>query len=337
MWVEATAAKISLNSLRKAVNSLFDQSLPPTPASRIVNGIVVTMIIVSIASLVLDSVDDIHVHYGAFLVGIERSATGVFVIEYILRVWSSVDRSSGRYRHPIRGRLRYMIRPVAIIDLLSVLPAFLGNYDLRVLRLLRLLRMLKLTRHSTAFNMLWAVLRKEAGTIGAVLSVVAMFTVASGSIMFMLENAAQPKVFSSIPAAMWWSIITITTVGYGDMVPHTVAGKIVGAIVAVFGIGTVGLFSGVLTASFMEQLRLRREQSRRAIAAGLHSGRLTARQIEEIDKIGQQLGLEEAEIEDLIENMIDRRIRPSACPHCGGDLKQGHRPHSRRASDQPSG
>ncbi|MGS0099161.1 ion transporter, partial [Escherichia coli] len=93
-----------------------------------------------------------------------RAATVVFSLEYLLRVWSSVDRVESRYRHPLWGRLRYMARPVAIIDLIAVLPAFLGDYDLRVLRLLRLLRMLKLTRHSEAFAMIFAVFRKEAGT-----------------------------------------------------------------------------------------------------------------------------------------------------------------------------
>jgi voltage-gated potassium channel len=323
-------------SFRKAVNTVFDQDMPPSAASRIVSGVVVFMIVASIASVVLDSVEGFRIAHGALLLAIERAATAVFAVEYVMRVWSAVDRTDRRYRHPIRGRLRYMIRPVSIIDLLAVLPAFLGDYDLRVLRLLRLLRMLKLTRHSAAFAMLWAVLRKEAGTIGAVLSVMAMFTIASGSIMYMLENEAQPKVFSSIPAAMWWSIITITTVGYGDMVPQTVAGKIVGAAVAVFGIGTVALFSGVLTASFMEQLRLRREQARRAIAAGLHSGRLTARQIEEIDNIGQQLGLEEVEVAELIENMISRRIRPTECPHCGGDLRPTHRQPARHSRTAPT-
>ncbi len=328
-------ADTSYKSLRKRVSALFDQEIPASVPARLVNGVIVVMILLSIASVVLDSVGRFRIEHAALLLNIERVATAVFCVEYVLRIWSAVDRTDRRFRHPLWGRLRYMARPVSIIDLIAVLPAFLGNYDLRVLRLMRLLRMLKLTRHSDAFALLWGVVRKEAGTIGAVLLVMAMFTVASGSVMYMLENEAQPRVFSSIPAAMWWSIITITTVGYGDMVPVTIAGKVVGAVVAVFGIGTVALFSGVVTASFMEQLRLRREQARRAIAAGLHSGRLTTRQVEEIDRIGQKLGLEEEEIEDLIENMISRKVRPSQCPHCGGDLAAPHRHVLRRSRASP--
>lgn len=326
-------AKNPLISFRKAVSAVFDQNLPASLASRVVSSIVVTTILVSIASVVLESETGFRTAHSLLLVDIERVATAIFSLEYVFRVWSSVDRIESRYRHPIWGRLRYMLRPVAIIDLLAVLPAFLGDYDLRVLRLLRLLRMLKLTRHSEAFAMIWAVFRKEAATVGAVLLVMAMFTVASGTIMYMLENAGQPKVFSSIPAAMWWSIITITTVGYGDMIPLTAAGKVFGAVVAVFGIGTVALFSGVLTASFMEQLRLRREEARQAISIGLRSGRLTPRQVEEIDRIGEQLGLSESEVEDLIENMLSRKIRPNDCPHCGGDLTAPHRHIIRRSRD----
>ncbi len=322
-----------LNSLRKAVSALFDQNLPASLASKIVSAIIVATILLSIASVVLESEAGFRAEHGLLLVNVERAATAVFSVEYLLRVWSSVDRIESRYRHPVWGRLRYIARPVAIIDLLAVLPAFLGDYDLRVLRLLRLLRMLKLTRHSEAFAMIWAVFRKEATTVGAVLLVMAMFTVASGTVMYMLENEAQPKVFSSIPMAMWWSIITITTVGYGDMIPLTAAGKAFGAIVAVFGIGTVALFSGVLTASFMEQLRLRREEARQAISIGLRSGRLTPRQVEEIDRIGEQLGLGESEVEDLIENMLSRKIRPDDCPHCGGDLTAPHRHIVRRSRD----
>ncbi len=326
-------AKNPLISFRKAVSAVFDQNLPASRASRIVSSVIVVMILASIASVVLESEAGFRAAHNALLIDVERVATAIFSLEYLFRVWSSVDRTESRYRHPFWGRLRYMVRPVAIIDLLAVLPAFLGDYDLRVLRLLRLLRMLKLTRHSEAFAMIFAVFRKEAATVGAVLLVMAMFTVASGTIMYMLENAVQPKVFSSIPMAMWWSIITITTVGYGDMIPLTAAGKVFGAVVAVFGIGTVALFSGVLTASFMEQLRLRREEARQAIAIGLQKGRLTLRQVEEIDRIGEQLGLNESEVEDLIENMLSRKIRPNDCPHCGGDLTTPHRHIIRRSRD----
>ena len=155
------------------------------------------------------------------------AATAIFAAEYVLRAWTCVDFHDARYRDPLWGRLRYLRSFFALVDLFSVLPAvlgFLGAGDLRVLRLLRLLRMLKLIRHSTTFGLLFAVLREEAQSITALLFVLLLTVTISGSLMFMLEGSEQPGVFTSIPAAMWWAIETLTTVGYGDMVPVTAAG-----------------------------------------------------------------------------------------------------------------
>jgi voltage-gated potassium channel len=161
----------------------------------------------------------------------------------------------------------------ALVDLVAVLPAILGFFDaadFRVLRLLRLLRMLKLVRHSTTFGLLFAVLREESRSIVALLFVLLLTVVISGSLMYMLESAAQPDVFSSIPAAMWWAIETLTTVGYGDMVPVTVAGRIVGGVVSIVGIATLALFAGMITVGFLDQLKHYRERHSRVAAAKIN-------------------------------------------------------------------
>jgi voltage-gated potassium channel len=120
--------------------------------------------------------------------------------------------------------------------------------------------MLKLVRHSTTFGLLFAVLREESRSIVALLFVLLLTVVISGSLMYMLESAAQPDVFSSIPAAMWWAIETLTTVGYGDMVPMTVARRIVGGVVSIVGIATLALFAGMITVGFLDQLNHYRER-----------------------------------------------------------------------------
>jgi voltage-gated potassium channel len=121
--------------------------------------------------------------------------------------------------------------------------------------------MLKLTRHSTVFGLLWDVLREEAESIAALLFIICLTLTISGALMYMIEADDQPGVFYSIPAAMWWAIETLTTVGYGDMVPVTISGKILGGIISIVGIGALALFSGLITVSFLNQLWLRREQS----------------------------------------------------------------------------
>jgi voltage-gated potassium channel len=248
-------------SLRVRLSGLFDDDAPRTLAVRIFNIALATLIIVNVIAVILESVSWMSQRYSVTFLTIERVATAIFAIEYFLRVWTAVDYRSGRFRDPLWGRLEYMRGFFPLIDLVAVLPAvlgFFGGADLRVLRLLRLLRMIKLTRHSTVFGLLWDVLREEAHAIAALVFVLFLTLTVSAALMYMIEGDVQPTVFSSIPASMWWAIETVTTVGYGDMVPVTAAGRILGGIISVIGIGTLALFSGLITAGYLNQLRLRR-------------------------------------------------------------------------------
>jgi voltage-gated potassium channel len=308
----------SFVSLRRRANALLDHDLPPSPASRAVAVCIGVLIVINVGSVILESVEPIRERYEPVLWWIEQIATFVFAAEYLLRLWSAVDRVSGRFRHPLWGRLAYAVRFFSIIDLVAILPSilgFLGAGDLRVLRLMRLLRMLKLSRHSTTFSLLWAVFRDEASAIGAVLFILLLVLIMSGSLMYMIEGEAQPAVFSSIPAAMWWAIETLTTVGYGDMVPITPLGKIVGGLVSITGIGTLALFSGILTVSFMEQLCLRREMLRRLVDAGIATGKLTAADRRAVEAMGRKLGVSPGEADEIIAE--ETRPRPAICPVCG--------------------
>jgi voltage-gated potassium channel len=220
-------------ALRGWLATIFEDEQPRSLAIRLFNATLALLIIANVAGIVLESVDSIRRQFSGALEALEHVATAIFALEYLLRVWVSVDYRVAQYRASLWGRLRYMRSFFAVVDLVSILPAIigvLGAADLRVLRLLRLLRMLKLVRHSTTFGLLWAIL-------------------------------CEPNVFSSIPAAMWWSIETLTTVGYGDMVPMTVAGRLLGGAKSIVGIGTGALFSGLITIGFLDQLKLHRERS----------------------------------------------------------------------------
>src|SRR5262249_40753843 len=202
----------------------------------------------------------------------------------------------------------------ALVDLASVLPAIIGFFgaaDLRVLRLLRLLRMLKLVRHSTTFGLLFAVLREERQSISALLFVLLLTVTISGSLMFMIENERQPEVFTSIPVAMWWAIETLTTVGYGDIVPMTAAGRVIGGVVSIVGIGTLALFSGLITVGFLDQLRAYREQHPKP-QVGI---------AEKAIAIVQNVRVMEAS-EQAAQPPV-----PGVCPHCGALLAPAATPH----------
>jgi voltage-gated potassium channel len=250
--------------LRKRLVSLFDDDAQQNRTTQYFNGALALLIVVNVGAVILESVEPIRAEHPAVFLAIEYIATAIFAVEYGLRVWTAVDLHSGRFREPFWGRLRYVRSFFAIIDLVSIMPAVLGLLgagDLRVLRLLRFLRMLKLTRHSRIFALIWAVLRQEARAIGALVFILCLTVTISGALMYMIEGDEQPGIFSSIPAAMWWAIETLTTVGYGDMVPETALGRVLGGVVAIVGIGTLALFSGLITVGFLDQLRLRREQA----------------------------------------------------------------------------
>jgi voltage-gated potassium channel len=253
--------------LRRRLATLFDDEAPHTRLREVFDVGLAALIVLNVGAVVLESVEPLHLRFAALFDAIEHAATAFFAAEYMLRLWTAVDLSGGRYRAPLLGRLRYMRGFFAIIDLISVLPAALGLIgagDLRTLRLLRLLRMLKLTRRSHVFGLLWAVVRQEAQAIAALLFILGLVLTVSGSLMYMIEGDVQPTVFASIPAAMWWAIETLTTVGYGDMVPETVVGKMLAGLVSIAGIGTLALFSGLITVSFLDQLRIRRDQAARS-------------------------------------------------------------------------
>jgi voltage-gated potassium channel len=269
-------------SLRRRLSRLFDDDAPQTRGMHVFNWLLAGLIIVNVSAVIIESAEPIHARYVVIFDLIEHVATAIFAVEYVLRVWTAVDLHNARYGQPFWGRLAYMRGFFPLIDLIAVLPAVLGLFgagDLRVLRLLRLLRMLKLTRHSAVFGLLWSVLREEARAIAALVFVLCLTLTVSGALMYMIEGGDQPTVFTSIPAAMWWAIETLTTVGYGDMVPETTAGKMLGGVISVVGVGTLALFSGLITASFLDQLKLRRESARqhRLVEASLsvcpHCGR----------------------------------------------------------------
>ncbi|WP_020174036.1 ion transporter [Methyloferula stellata] len=281
--------------LRRSLATLFDDNARQNRATRYFNAALAFLIIVSVGAVILESVEPIRARHPRLFIYIEHIATAIFVLEYALRVWTAVDLHKGPVPHPLRDRLRYITSFFGLIDLISILPAalgLLGAGDFRVLRLVRLLRMLKLTRHSTVFAMIWNVLREEAHAIGALVFILFLTVTISGALMYMIEGEEQATLFTSIPVCMWWAIETLTTVGYGDMIPATAAGRILGGAVIIVGIVTLALFSGLITVSFIDQLRLRRDRP---------NVKTTSTEIEivQIDAGG------------------------ATCPHCGGTLRHG--------------
>ena len=255
-------------TLRCRVHQLLEG--PRSPLGGVVRWFLAALIVVNVAAVVLETVPSLRAAYAAGFYALEVGSLAVFGLEYALRLWSAAEHD--RYRG-LLGRLRWALTPGAIIDLLAIAPAlFLTDMRLvRILRLSRLVRIAKLGRYSLALRTLRRVLVARLPDVLSLSFVLLILLVLSSSLMFLLERDAQPETFSSIPATMWWGIVTLTTIGYGDMAPVTVEGKLLGSFVAILGLGMFALPAGLLGGAFVEELgkarRLSREQ-RAAAASG---------------------------------------------------------------------
>jgi voltage-gated potassium channel len=222
-----------------------------------------------------------------------------------------------------------------LIDLVAIAPAFLNFFvtiDLRFLRILRLFRILKLTRYFASMRILLVVISKEKGSFQAVIFILIIMIVTASSGIYLVENHAQPEEFESIPKAMWWAVVTLTTVGYGDVTPITNAGKILGAIITILGVGLAALPAGILATGLANELAQRRDELEQNFREQLIESDFDLVQNQAmIDKIRRELGLDREQAQDIVlqvlrEQELERREKEVSkaknfCPHCGEALR----------------
>ena len=261
----------SLERIRNKVHELLEVGQSGDRLDRAIDYFIITLIIVNTAAQILETVDSVYNAAPWFFPILEIASMIIFTVEYLLRIWSCT--SEPHYSHPFLGRLRFAFTPLLIIDLLALLPfflPFLGLEDLRSLRALRLLAWAaRLGRYFEGIRTLGKVLQSKAMELATVVIVLAVMLVLASSMMFYAEHRAQPDAFASIPEAMWWSIITLTTVGYGDVSPVTPLGKVMAGIIAVMGIGMFALPAGILGSGFLDEIQKRNQEARYCPHCGL--------------------------------------------------------------------
>jgi hypothetical protein len=294
-------------SLRQNIFALLN----PTPHSYEVNKyidyVVILAVLTSVICIILETVQEVNSVWSTEFKTLDILTVTIFSIEYVLRVYSCCEIQS--YSKPIRGRILYIFSPSALIDLLAISPFYISlivnkSIDLRFLRIFRLTRLLKLTRYTGTLNTLLKAVQREKYVLMAAAFMMILMIILTASLGYMFEHDTQPDKFESIPASMYWAVITLASVGYGDITPITPLGRLMTVIVSFVGIGIFAIPAGLMASSFTDQLRLDRKTFEDDVRKLVTSDKFTAEDRENLELEAERLHLPKDVIQEII-NRID--------------------------------
>jgi len=273
------------------------------------------LVVLNLIAVALESVPTLQLNYGSWFYSFEIFSVIVFTVEYVARVWSApAKRDHENGETGLKARIRYIFSFYGLIDLIAILPfyiqAFFPGLDLRVLRALRLLRILKLNHYNSALDDLFGAIVEEKKSFLTTLYIFSVAFVLSSSLIYYAEHKVQPEDFRSIPDAMYWSIITLTTVGYGDVSPITVFGKSIAAITAIFGVVVVALLTGIVANSFNAQMDRRKVIFEDQVRNALLDGVLDSDEEASLDDLRKKFGMSKLQADALINHVKKTRENP---------------------------
>ena len=299
--------------------------------SRCVNFFLILLIISNTVAVLLESINDVYLSYQLYFDAFELFSIFVFTVEYLLRFWAVAEINP--FNSAWQNRWLWVRSGGAIIDLLSILPAYINFFvhiDLRFLRILRLFRLLKLTRYFVSLQILLRVIEREKGSFQAVIFILLIMIVMAAAGVYVVENKAQPEVFSSIPASMWWAVVTLTTVGYGDVTPITPLGRFLVALITILGVGLAALPAGILANGLASELELRKQKLELKFRELLQVAEIDFfADSEKIENLRKEVGLTVEQTQDILlqlirerkeEELEQERNKYCFCPHCGHKL-----------------
>jgi voltage-gated potassium channel len=247
-------------TLRHRFYELLEQGSVGDRGSRLVSRAIVVLIILNLVAVALESVPDLATRYGIVFSIIEFVSLIVFSMEYALRWWVSIDHPPYRQFGKHKARIKFMTSPLGLIDLLAVLPFWLAYFipgDLRVILVFRVFRFLKIARYSPGMRSLLDVLYIERRALFGCFVILTGMALVTAAVMHLVEGQYQPDKFGTIPQAMWWSIVTLGTIGYGDVVPITALGKVIASITIFMGLIMIALPVGIVATAFSERIHRR--------------------------------------------------------------------------------
>jgi voltage-gated potassium channel len=269
------------------------------------------LIILNLVAVCLESVESINQQYHGALVAFEWFSVSIFLVEYILRIWSIAADNRHAAKTATGRRASYIFSFTGLIDLAAILPSILplimGGVDLRWLRVLRLVRLLKISHYSSALEDLFSAVYEERRSFAAALYLMAIALFLSSSMMYLAEYDVQPENFRSIPKTMWWSLITLTTVGYGDVSPITPLGQVIGAFTALMGVCTVALLTGIVASAFSSQMARREAIFEAEINAAMSDGVVTSDERQHIEELRERFNIPEEHAKQIFALLAEKK------------------------------
>ena len=296
---------IPLQKLERSLYHLVDEKDESNRLSKCFNYFLMALIILSVGEMALETDDEIYIPYKYYFDNFDLFTVVVFTVEYAIRILTAHLAPENKGKTRWQSIKSYVFSFAGLIDLISILPFYL-NYtkiDLRVLRMLRLLRFLrvfKIARYNSSMKLVADVIKDKSSEIGVIMGVIIIIMIISSFLMFYAENKAQQEQFPNVLSCLWWAVVTMTTIGYGDVYPVTVAGKVIGSIMALLGIGLVAMPTGIISAGFLEKVNERKEQKRKEAEENAKADR------------------EKAVVEH--EGHADISDQKHYCPYCGHKL-----------------
>ena len=274
------------------------------------------MVLANVAAVILESIPELHERYAPEFHLFEVFSVGFFLVEYLLRLWTAPENHSNpRHKTAASRRIGYALSFHGMIDLLAIVPFFLHSLlpglDLRFLRIVRILRILKLSHYNTALEDLISAIYAERHSFISSLYLLAIALLVTACLMYYAEHSLQPDKFGSIPESLWWSIVTLTTLGYGDAVPISGIGKLIGGFTALSGVLTVALLTGIVASAFTTRMRRQEIIFEAEVETALtEDQRISVKERRAIERLREEFGLTEDHAQAVIQRLrAERRSR----------------------------
>ena len=291
-------------TFRQRVHALVFPSAYGGELHNLYDSFIVVWVIVSVLAVILESVHSVHYLLNMEFLILDAIAVSIFTFEYCLRMYCCVEEPG--YKKAVAGRLKMAKSTSSMIDLLAIAPFFLEVFlhhliDLRFMRVFRLLRLLKLTRYTGATQSLMKVIAREWPVMAASAFIMLLLVVMTASLGYLFEHEAQPEKFENIPQSIYWAVITLASVGYGDISPVTPAGRAMTIVLALIGIGIFAIPAALLSSAFSDQLKSDREALVNKLFEMLSDGNIDEEEALYIKTEAKRLHLSDEEVKLLIE------------------------------------